>query len=115
MKVFNTENMVPFDVDDTLVMWHLDDKSKDIQIEHPYQPGIMNHVTPHEKHIKLLKDYKGRGFTVVVWSAGGVEWAHAVVKALGIEEYVDAVFTKPCRYVDDLQCEKWMGNRVYIK
>lgn len=107
--------MVPFDCDDTLVMWHLDDKSKNIPIESPYEKGLTYFLTPHEKHIRLMKDYKARGFTIVVWSAGGVEWAETVVKALKLEEYVDAVFTKPCRYVDDLKCNEWMGNQVYIK
>ena len=115
MQVFNTDQMVPFDCDDTLVMWYLEDKSKNIPIEDPYIKGMINYVTPHQKHIELIKKYKARGFTVVVWSAGGVEWAHAVVKALQLEEFVDAVFTKPSRYVDDLKCELWMGNRVYIK
>lgn len=115
MQVYKKDQMVPFDCDDTLVMWNLEDKSKNIPIECPYTKGVVYHLTPHEEHISLLKKYKARGFTVVVWSAGGVDWAENVVKALKLEEFVDAVFTKPCRYVDDLHCEKWMGCRVYIK
>jgi hypothetical protein len=115
MIVFKTDQMVTYDCDDTLVMWGLDDKSKNIQIEDPYIKGLSNFVTPHERHIEMMKKHKARGFTVVVWSADGVEWAEAVVKALKLEEYVDAVFGKPSMYVDDLHCELWMGNRVYIK
>lgn len=115
MIVFKTDQLVPYDCDDTLVLWGLEDKSKNIAIEDPYLKGLINFVTPHEKHIELLKKHKARGMTIIVWSAAGVEWAHAVVKALGLEEYVDAVFSKPCRYVDDLPVQEWMGNRVYIK
>lgn len=113
--VFKTDQVVCIDCDDTLVMWALDDTSKNIPIEDPYIPGVINYVTPHEKHVKLVQQYKGRGFTVIVWSAGGVEWAHNVVKALKLEDYVDIVLTKPSRYVDDLPCGEWMGNRVYLQ
>jgi phosphoglycolate phosphatase-like HAD superfamily hydrolase len=115
MKVFKTNQMVPFDVDDTLIMWHAEDLSKAIQIDDPYIKGCTYNLVPHEGHIQLMKKYKARGFTIVVWSAGGVDWAENVVKALKLEEFVDAVFTKPCRYVDDLKCSEWMGNQVYIK
>jgi len=115
MKVFKTDQMVPYDCDDTLVMWGLEDKSKNIPIEDPYIKGLINYLTPNEKHIELLKKHKARGMTIIVWSAGGVEWAEAVVKALKLQDYVDAVFSKPSRYVDDLPCTEWMGNRVYIK
>lgn len=115
MNVYNTDQVVPFDVDDTLVMWSLEDKSKNIPIQDPYIEGLINYVTPNEKHIELMKKYKARGFTIIVWSAGGVEWAKKVVLALQLESYVDAVFTKPNRYIDDLDVSEWIGPRVYIK
>lgn len=115
VQVFETDQVVCCDVDDTLVMWNLDDKSKDISIPDPYSPGVSNFVTPHLAHIQLLRKFKERGFTIIVWSAGGFKWAHNVVNALEIEPFVDLVMSKPCRYIDDLACKEWMGPRIYIK
>lgn len=115
MQVYKTNQLAMYDTDDTLIMWNLEDKSKNIPIEDPYIIGMINFVTPNEKHIELMKKHKARGFTIVVWSQAGVEWAEAVVKALKIEQYVDAVFTKPCVYVDDLPVTEWFGQRVYFK
>lgn len=114
MKVYNTNQLAMYDVDDTLVMHELHN-DKSIGIPDPYIPGMTNFLTPNEKHITLLKKHKARGFTVVVWSQQGFEWAEAVVKALKLEEYVDAVFTKPSVYVDDLDVNAWFGQRVYLK
>lgn len=50
----------------------------------------------------------------MVWSAGGGDWAEAVVKALGIEEMVDIVMSKPSWYYDDKPCEDWMGKQIYL-
>lgn len=116
MQVFLNEQLVPVDCDDTLVMWsdqYQQPHGDAIPIIDPYDQST-NYLTPNKKHIDLIKKYKGRGFLVIVWSAGGVEWAQAVVKALELESYVDIVLTKPSRYVDDLDASEWMGNRVYI-
>lgn len=128
MQVYETDSVVTFDVDDTLVMWpennsrgynepalsHTQPFEGSVAFADPYD-GSTNYLTPHQKHIDLMKKYKGRGFTVIVWSAGGYKWAKSVVETLKLEPFVDAILTKPSRYVDDLTCEKWMGNRVYLK
>lgn len=49
-----------------------------------------------------------------MWSAGGGEWAEAVVKALGLEKYVDLVMNKPSWYYDDKEAKDWMGKRIYL-
>lgn len=125
-KIFNFDQVVTIDVDDTLVLWPESHRDYTKPASHtlPYEgavgfkdpyDGTTNWLVPHQKHIDLIKKYKGRGFLVIVWSAGGVQWANSVVDSLGIRDYVDIILTKPSRYVDDLTCEKWMGNRVYIK
>lgn len=126
MQVFDTDQVVTIDCDDTLVMWpenqkifpynqsHTQPYPGSLPVPDPYD-GSLNHLTPHQKHIDLVKKYKGRGYLVIVWSAGGVKWAEQVVKALALEPFVDIVLSKPSKYVDDLHCEKWMGQRVYIK
>jgi phosphoserine phosphatase len=62
-----------------------------------------------------MKSHKFRGHTVIVWSAGGVEWAKTVVTALGLENYVDLVVAKPKWYYDDLQSHEFLpaSSRVY--
>lgn len=124
MQIFDNEIVVTFDVDDTLIMWpennkHLNASSaqpSDGSIEIPagYGTGTF-HLIPNKRHIDLLKNMKARGHVIIVWSAGGVRHAESVVKALQLESYVDIVLTKPCKYVDDLQVEKWFGPRIYLK
>ncbi len=110
MIVVDTESVIFFDVDDTLVMWG---KGEPIEIIEPHY-GEPMHVTPHKGHIKILKDRKARGSRIVVWSAGGYQWASAVIKALDLEKYVDFVMTKPHAYVDDKQPHEFMGERIYL-
>jgi FMN phosphatase YigB (HAD superfamily) len=116
MKVIESHRTVFFDVDDTLVIWDWKEFSPDgsglIQVK---DPGS-NHfelVLPHDRHIKLLKQFKARGHTVIVWSQGGWAWAESTVKALGLESLVDVVMSKPDWYVDDLPASAYMGNNIY--
>jgi len=118
MKVYKNELTVSVDCDDTLVMW----------LDNPYQPGegkieIRDHgdkeiplkfLYPHKRHIALLKRYKQRGFTVTVWSNNGWQWAEAVVTALGIENYVDKVESKPIKIIDDLPYDETFPKRLYL-
>jgi FMN phosphatase YigB (HAD superfamily) len=113
MIYIDGELNVFFDCDDTLVM-HDDELPKDLYIADPYMFGHTMLVRKHERHIKLLKDFKGRGYTVVVWSAGGAKWAKAVVDALEIEPYVTLCMSKPLKYIDDLQAHEIMGARIYL-
>lgn len=111
------EDVYTFDVDDTLVLWgtaNYQRPSPDlIEFNDPYD-GAKVYLRPHHRHIKLLKQMKGRGRYVVVWSQGGAKWAREVVKTLGLSNYVDLIITKPHGYVDDLPCEAWLRNRIYI-
>jgi len=119
MQVINNDHVVCFDVDDTLIMWiwdqyerqQLEESGNLIQVN---LHGYSTLVSPHKEHIELLKRYKGKGKTIIVWSASGNEWAEIVVKTLGLEAYVDFVFTKPEKYIDDLNCNEWMGEHVYL-
>jgi hydroxymethylpyrimidine pyrophosphatase-like HAD family hydrolase len=86
MQVIKSHRIVYFDVDDTLVIWDwksIDPEGKGLlQIADP-NSSHMELVLPHERHIALLKQFKARGHTVVVWSQGGWDWASSVVKSLG--------------------------------
>jgi hypothetical protein len=117
MKTIRATRLVCFDVDDTLVLWdwrELDPEGKDlIDIKSP-NAGTSISVLPHKRHIELLKQFKVRGHTVIVWSQGGHEWAEAVCIALGIENCVDFAMDKPNWYVDDLNASAWMKSPVYL-
>lgn len=122
MIVNEKENIVCYDVDDTLVMWDdLFDRPHNNSMGAEAQPFVdpydnsTNYLFPHRKHIGLLKKHAGRGCMVVVWSAAGVKWAESVIKALGLEQYVDVVTTKPSKYVDDLPGNEILGTRIYLK
>jgi FMN phosphatase YigB (HAD superfamily) len=114
--VLQNKNSIFFDCDDTLVMWdnkHKNfDESNCVVVTDPII-GFCEALVPHDEHIRILKEYKRDGKTIVVWSAGGWEWAKAVVEALWLEDFVDAVMEKPMAYVDDLNCVQFMGTRIY--
>ena len=113
--ILESEVPVMVDCDDTLISWknYPLKTDKSIALNDPYD-GTTVHLEPIEAHIKLLKQMKGRGKEIVVWSAAGYLWASEVVKRLELEDYVDMVMSKPYRYIDDLPCSEWMGNRIFI-
>jgi hypothetical protein len=117
MQVINKENAIFFDVDDTLVLWDAQytepDPTRLVEIVDPYDNKTV-FLAPHHPHIKLLKNHHTRGTYIVVWSQGGFAWAEAVVKALGLEDHVDLIMSKPRAYVDDLPADAWMKERIYI-
>jgi beta-phosphoglucomutase-like phosphatase (HAD superfamily) len=98
MQVVDSTHNVCFDVDDTLIMWEWYHEHEDtdslITIDDNGYPTV---VLPNQPHIELLKRYKAKGKTVIVWSQSGHEWAERVVRALGLE-----------KYVDDLHADEWM-------
>ena len=112
MIVTDNDNIVTFDVDETLVMWSWPQKYDGLSITFN-NFGYAAQLLPHDKHIELLKQFKARGHYVIVWSQGGYQWAREVVKVLGIEKYVDLVMTKPKWIVDDLPAAAWT-KRSYL-
>lgn len=127
MQILECKRPIYFDVDDTLVLWHvnLDDvpKVKIIsppskhfvgQLEEFEVPEYEEYLTPHLKHIEELKKLKLKGHTIIVWSQGGHDWAASVVKGLNLEEYVDYVIEKPTKYYDDLDSRTFMGHNIFI-
>lgn len=111
MLYLENEMIVYFDCDDTLVMHQINNNK--IEIKDPYS-NTSCFLTPHKRHIKLLKDFKSRGYTVVVWSAAGAKWANEVVKSLDLKDSVDLVISKPLKFVDDLPASEVLGSRIYL-
>jgi len=106
-----------FDVDGTLLSWDTpegvdinDDRMVSVRCR-----GHCEKLFPNQHNIKLLKQFAQRGIAVIVWSAGGSDWAEAVVQALNLEEYVSVVTGKPDYYIDDLENPReFMGKHIFI-
>lgn len=114
MQVIENESIVFFDVDQTLVMHENVRPLGGLDIINPYS-GSKISVSINNKHVELLKQFKGRGMFIIVWSAAGVLWAQAVVNALGLQDEVDMVMTKSSKFVDDLEADQVLGQRIYLK
>lgn len=112
--VIKNEQVIFFDVDDTLIVWDAKISDRHIEVKSPYNTNEIDLVKPHPGHIKILKDRYARGSTIIVWSAGGYKWAEAVVKALGLSKYVSFIMSKPFMYVDDKEACEILGERLYL-
>ena len=109
--IVDNENVAAFDVDWTLIEECPASDSADKLLD--TRTGEYEYFKPYVEHIKLLKQMKGRGRFIIVWSAGGYLWANSIVKHLGLEKYVDLVMTKPGVMVDDKPIQEWT-TRVYL-
>lgn len=111
-QVLESDRVLFCDVDDTLLTFNFraEDTERTIMIG---PEGFRKAALPMLKNINSLKNARTRGHGVVVWSQGGYAWAKAVVEALGLNEYVDFIVTKPNWIYDDLPVEAWMGHRFF--
>lgn len=116
MKVIKGE-IFPSDVDGTLTVREEDPGFDPTKKTVPVWDVVHNTwicVQPNLNTIRLLQEKKHQGYTVIVWSQGGAEWAEAVVNAVGLRGVVDFTFKKPKGYVDDLPSSAWMGEQIFI-
>lgn len=116
-RLLGSEDVICVDVDDTLIMWYIDDvadKKDLITIEDPYIPGHYETLAVHHRHVSLVKRLKAQGNAIVVWSYGGEKWAQTIVEALGLSEHVDFIMPKPAEYVDDTPMAEWQPKRIYL-
>lgn len=114
MNIINNERVTCYDVDETLIIHTKNDARlnntpyiEDKRINEKF------YYKPYTEHIQLLKQMKARGQFIIVWSAGGYEWARMVIEELGLQDYVDLIMTKPSAYVDDKDANDFM-ERIYL-
>lgn len=107
---------VAFDVDDTLLMWDIPDElPADYKIIKVVCRGETQHRLVNHHNLGLLIKMAKSGHAIIVWSAGGSDWAEAAVKALGICDLVDTVSGKLTYYIDDLSDPaKVLGKHGYF-
>lgn len=102
-----TQEIILVDVDDTLAFSH----QGDIEVDYYGQKRL---IRPHLEHVSFLKSLKARGYYITVHSHNGAVWAANVVKALGLEEFVDECKNKPFKIIDDQPLINWAPNVIFI-
>lgn len=104
-----------FDVDDTLLMWDMPEYALEDEIVEVTCRGLTSKRCINSYNLDLLHKMARSGHGIVVWSAGGSDWAEAAVIALGIEDIVDVVTGKASYYIDDLaDPAKVLGKHGYF-
>ncbi len=118
MYVLHSTKAYFFDVDRTLVFTDQEVTMLGIRTHVSLTPVMFGgrEFRVHPEHIRLMKDLKARGHSVVVWSAGGSAWAEQVVRKLELEDVVDLVLTKPDGICDDKAVSEWLPevDRFYM-
>lgn len=118
MKIIHGEHNIMVDVDNTIALWdpkHKKPGKGKLKFVDPYTKNVL-YLTPHNVHIRIIRQWKARGFKIFVWSMSGVMWAEEVVRVLGLEDAVDYVMSKPEKHVDDAEkAQDIIGSRVYLK
>lgn len=117
MIVHRYKLTLPVDIDDTLLLWGKIPKgAKTVLFTDPYDKS-QKVVRIHEANVKVFRNHVARGTLLVVWSKSGYAWAEAAMRALGItnQDKNVVVMTKPFGgYMDDIPCEKWMGEQIFL-
>lgn len=113
MIIIPVEDMIGVDVDETLVCAATNDNF-DFSVEDPYGVLTTQFLKKHNPNINCIKRGHGRGHRYFVWSRAGVKWAELIVKTLKLVPYVELVMAKPHGYIDDKECQEWMGARTYL-
>jgi hypothetical protein len=92
---------VAFDVDETLIQRLPYDGYRHVAEDDRFEiQGV--HYRIRRDEVYRLRSFAGsNGFEVVVWSAGGGEWAAQIGGILGLDPYVDLYLGKPDFAVDD--------------
>lgn len=115
MTIIDNENIRPFDVDGTLIVPY-DPNAGQFTAAFVFDPvdNKTIKVTINQAMTRMIREEYHRGGYVIVWSRSGKEWATNVVRALGLQEYVHLVMSKPTVYFDDLPVGEWLKDRVFL-
>lgn len=102
-----------FDVDDTLIL-NENVCNPHIKVEMP-GATCTDPKRIHWGHVRLLKSYKEKGYTIFVWSHNGAKHCENIIKLLELENYVDYCLSKPIKTVDDkTDLQSIVGMLIYI-
>ena len=102
------------DIDSTLITAH-SDVPKELRNTGTWIEIGYHLFRRHDAHCNKLKEFAARGHSIVLWSAGGSDWAETVIKALNLDDLVCVIMPKPYWYMDDLEAAEFLaGKRIYI-
>ncbi len=96
MITIRATRLIAVDIDETLVIWNGD-----------------NYSLNGECLIKIMQ-FHSRGHSLIAWSAGGAEWAEAVVKQFNLEKYFVACMGKFDWFIDDKPADQFMGENIRV-
>lgn len=108
-----------FDIDDTLIIWA--PKKEDLErygldYSFTFADGVTRtgRLLPHRVHLRQLIRHAQRGHTIILWSAGGEEWAYAVAKLLELDKYgVIYTIEKPRWAYDDKKANDFIETKFH--
>ncbi len=104
-----------FDVDDTLIQWQRPtSRDSDLDLIEVSCRGVRDTYKFNKHNLDYLNKLASRGHVIILWSAGGADWAQAVCDALSLNEIVFACLSKPTYYVDDIKDPtQWLGKHKF--
>ncbi len=108
------EPVLYVDVDDTLVSWDYhfgENYDNKVEFVDPMD-GKRAFLEVIQPTIEAMKSHRIRGHSIIVWSAGGGEWAREVVERLGLSGMVDACLAKPTWILDDMPASEFIPERI---
>jgi hypothetical protein len=116
MRIIKSENIKPFDIDNTLILPIDPSKVSTGRIVDVYDAITKRFIRMqvHEPNVRLLIEEAHRGAYIIVWSRSGYEWAANVIRALDLVPQVNLVLSKPLVYFDDMDVSQWLKDRVYL-
>lgn len=117
MVTIKSENIKPFDIDETLILTITGSEPEDAvytAVQDPLDETNFIEFRVHEPMVRLLKEESARGAFVIAHSRSGFQWAQNVIDALELKKYVNICMSKPIVYFDDKDVTHWLKDRVYL-
>ena len=117
MFILNNDKTIYCDIDDSLIAFGvINPETPDSSIISISCNGTTENYEVLWDNVQALKEFKQRGFGVVLWTQSPIAWAIAVAEALKLENYIDVVACKPMFLIDDLPASEFMPkSRLYNK
>lgn len=115
MNVIASEQLIPVDIDGTLIFWSkIKRGQRAISFTCPYTNAQFT-VGVNEPNLAIVRERLARGATILAWSASGYQKVVAVLKALQLDHPNLYATSKPCNYLDDIEVQEWMGKRIFLE
>ena len=117
MKIYNSPLSVWFDWDETLCAWKSPEKiNPESHIQVLVFTGISHYnFILYKKVVDQLIRHKERGHFVVIHTQTNVDTVENIVKAVGLDKYIDVIINKPSWIYDDSPPNTWYRANILDK